>query len=97
MREGRSVQEELLVLRELMCAVAGQLGALSDGLPGPEQGVCRIARAEALSLADTIDDISRAVSRGPERATAGAEPASGAASRGRGIVATLPLAQKRAS
>jgi hypothetical protein len=68
MSEGMSVEQEIAVLKDLTEAVAKRLDALSGRVDTPRRQAVRLARAEALSLADALDDLVRVPSSRQPRA-----------------------------
>lgn len=68
MSQGMSVEQEIAVLKDLTEAVAKRLDALSARVDAPRRQAVRLARGEALSLVDALDDLVRVPStRAPAR------------------------------
>jgi hypothetical protein len=62
MSDVMSVEQEILVLKDLTEAVARRLDALSARVEAPQRASVRLARAEALSLCDALEELTRAPS-----------------------------------
>jgi hypothetical protein len=65
MSDGMTVEQEILVLKDLMEAVARRLDTLSGRVDAPRRQAVRLARAEALSLADALEELTRTPSVRP--------------------------------
>ncbi len=59
MSDVMSVEQEILVLKDLTEAVARRLDALSARVDAPQRASVRLARAEALSLCDALEELTR--------------------------------------
>lgn len=60
-----TVEQEILVLKDLTEAVARRLDSLSKRIDAPRRQAVRLARAEALSLADALEELTRTPSVRP--------------------------------
>jgi hypothetical protein len=65
MSHGMTVEQEILVLNDLTEAVARRLDSLSARVDAPRRQSVRLARAEALSLADALEELTRVPSSRP--------------------------------
>lgn len=69
-----NAEQELIALRDLVETVARRLDALSESVDPARRGALRMTRAEAVALADDLDQLVRPPSMRPRYlASAGAQ------------------------